>query len=74
MFAGRLFYWLGARYDFPLLIQATVMIGVQVLILADRFVNGSLRYLDRIPPFGNVALYSPRSDLKTRNNFMEILP
>lgn len=29
----RLFYWFGARYDFPLLVQASVMVLVQVVLL-----------------------------------------
>ncbi|KAH9842167.1 putative membrane protein [Teratosphaeria destructans] len=40
----KVFYWLGARYDFPLLIQASVMCVVQVLLL-------HVALLHR-PPFG----------------------
>lgn len=40
----RVFYWLGARYDFPLLIQASVMIGVQIILLHYALVHR--------PPFG----------------------
>ena len=29
----RLFYWIGARFDFPLLIQASIMVGVQTILL-----------------------------------------
>jgi hypothetical protein len=28
-----LFYWFGAYYSFPLLVQAVVMIGVQIILL-----------------------------------------
>lgn len=40
----KVYYWFGARYDFPLLIQASVMIVVQVLLL-----HIALIYR---PPFG----------------------
>ncbi|KAK3051022.1 hypothetical protein LTR09_007771 [Extremus antarcticus] len=40
----KLFYWFGARYDFPLLVQATVMVFVQILLL-----HVALLYR---PPFG----------------------
>nr|POE65711.1 pq-loop repeat-containing protein 1 [Quercus suber] len=40
----KVFYWLGARYDFPLLIQASIMIGVQIVVL-------HVALLHR-PPFG----------------------
>lgn len=40
----RVFYWLGARYDFPLLIQASVMVFVQVVLLHVALIHR--------PPFG----------------------
>ncbi|WPG98598.1 Solute carrier family 66 member 2 [Acrodontium crateriforme] len=40
----KIFYWFGAQYDFPLLIQAAIMIGVQILLL-------HVSLLHR-PPFG----------------------
>ncbi|CAK4034070.1 pq loop repeat [Lecanosticta acicola] len=40
----KIFYWLGSRYDFPLLIQASVMVMVQILLL-----HIALIYR---PPFG----------------------
>lgn len=40
----RVFYWFGARYDFPLLIQASVMVVVQVVLLHIALIHR--------PPFG----------------------
>ena len=41
---ARLFYWLGSRYDTPLLLQAAIMVGVQVVLLHVALLNR--------PPFG----------------------
>ncbi|KAK4544265.1 hypothetical protein LTR36_004475 [Oleoguttula mirabilis] len=40
----KLFYWLGAHYDFPLLIQASIMVVVQVVLLHEA--------LETRPPVG----------------------
>ncbi|KAK3068892.1 hypothetical protein LTR53_013191 [Teratosphaeriaceae sp. CCFEE 6253] len=53
----KLFYWFGARYDFPLLIQASVMIVVQTVMLHVALQNR--------PPIGaQHSLSQPFADLK----------
>lgn len=41
---NRVFYWFGAQYDFPLLLQASIMIGVQMVLLHIALIHR--------PPFG----------------------
>lgn len=56
----RLFYWLGARYDFPLLIQAAIMVGVQCLLL-------HVTLLYRPPVGAQHSLSQPFADSKSSN-------
>jgi solute carrier family 66, member 2 len=54
---NRLFYWLGAHYDFPLLIQAGVMVAVQGLLL-------HVALLHRPPVGAQHSLNAPFADAK----------